>query len=62
MRGTGLGCGDVDPSTGFAYEPWPFIDRVCDFDAPASGQQVAVVIDSWGRYDRQVYCKYILFL
>ena len=58
MRGAGLGRGDVDSATGFAYEPRPFIDRVCDFDAPVSGQQVAVVIDSWGRYDRHVYCKY----
>ena len=56
MSGAGL-WGDIDPVTGFLYEPRPFVDRVCDFEAPATGEQVVVVIDSWGSYDRHVYCK-----
>ena len=51
------GEGNEDPSTGFVYEPAPYLDRVCEFADGKNAQQVAVVNNSWGNYAYNVECK-----
>lgn len=49
--------GDRDATTGFVYEPSPYVDRKCDFRPCEAGSEVAVVTNSWGDYSCDVTCK-----
>ena len=51
------GDGNLDPTTGFLYEPAPYVDRVCEFQEAKPGRQVAIVTNKWGRYSYTVDCK-----
>ena len=45
--------GDVDPNTGYKYEPKPFIDRVFEMDdSQTEGvtQHVTIISNVWGDY------------
>ena len=51
------GEGNQDPSTGFVYEPDPYLDRVCEFADSKNEKQVSIVNNSWGDYAYNVECK-----
>ena len=48
--------GDVDPATGYHYEPDPFIDRGVG-DVGAVPGNIVFVFNTWGNYTRHIQSK-----